>query len=98
MPRFYFDIYDDVMAVSDTDGEVWASRDVTGQRAARILSEIALHNPPESGCSHLLALVRDEAERVVFTATLNIVAKKVDAPILLPGCSLGRDRSDSTAA
>ena len=98
MPRFYFDIHDDVMAVSDTEGEVWASRDAAGQRAAQILSEIALHNPSQGGCSHLLALVRDEAERVVFTATLNIVGKKVDAPILLPGCRVNAEICGGPAA
>ncbi|CAO4157209.1 DUF6894 family protein [Methylorubrum extorquens] len=98
MPRFYFDIHDDVMAMSDTEGEVWTSREAAGQRAAQILPEIALHNPPESGCGHLLALVRDEAERVVFTATLDIVGKKVDAPILLPVRRVGADKYGSTAA
>ncbi|MGH1569395.1 DUF6894 family protein [Methylobacterium sp. P31] len=98
MPRYFFDIHDDVQAVSDTDGEVCANPDEAGRRAAQILSEIALHNPPENGCSELLALVRDEAERVVFTATLSIVGKRLDAPILLPGCRVATVRSRRSAA
>ncbi|MHB2208638.1 DUF6894 family protein [Methylobacterium sp. CM6257] len=93
MPRYFFDIHDDVSAVSDTEGEVCATPDAAGRRAAQILSEIALHDPHQNGCSNLLALVRDEAERVVFTATLSIVGKRIDAPILLPGCHVGAKRS-----
>jgi hypothetical protein len=96
VPRYFFDIHDDVSAVSDTEGEVCASPDEAGRRAAQILSEIALHNSSQNGRSELLALVRDEAERVVFTATLSIVGKRVDAPILLPGCRVGARRSRSS--
>ncbi|MER2269457.1 DUF6894 family protein [Methylobacterium oxalidis] len=98
MPRYFFDIHGDVAAVSDTEGAVFANRDKAGKHAAQILAEIALHNPPENGCCHLLALVRDEAERVVFTTTLNVVGKPVDAPILLPGCRVGAVRTHSPAA
>lgn len=95
MPRYYFDIHDDASAVRDAEGEVCASLDEAGRRAAQILSEIALHDPGQNGCSELLALVRDETERVVFTAALSIVGKRVDAPILLPGCRVGARRSGS---
>jgi hypothetical protein len=96
VPRYFFDIHDDVQAVSDTEGELCASPDEAGKRAAQILSEIALHEPRQDGCSNLLAPVRDEAERVVFTATLSIVVgKRIDAPILLPGCHVGAKRSRS---
>jgi hypothetical protein len=98
MPRYFFDIHDDVQAVSDTEGEVCAGPDEAGRRAAQILSEIALHERSQNGCSNLLALVRDEAERVVFTATLSIVGKRLDAPILLPGCRVGAVRSPRSAA
>jgi len=92
VPRYYFDIHDDVQAVSDTEGEVCASPDEAGKRAAQILSEIALHEPSENSCSNLLALVRDEAEHVVFTATLSIVGKRIDVPVLRPGCRIGSSR------
>lgn len=95
MPRYFFDIHDDVQAVSDTEGEVCASPDEAGKRAAQILSEIARHDRSQNGCSNLLALVRDETERVVFTATLSIVGKRIDGPILLPGCRVGAKRSRS---
>ena len=56
----------------------------------------ALHNPGQKGCSELLALVRDEAARVVFTAFLCIVVKRLDRPVLLPGCRLSVGRSGSS--
>ncbi|MGH1573817.1 DUF6894 family protein [Methylobacterium sp. P31] len=93
VPRYFFDIHDDVQALSDTEGELCASPDEAGKRAAQILSEIALHERRQNGCSNLLALVRDEAARVVFTATLSIVGKRIDGPILLPGCHVGAKRS-----
>lgn len=96
MPRYFFDIHDDVQAVSDTEGELCASPDEAGRRAAQILSEIALHERGPNGCSNLLALVRDETERVVFTATLSIVGKRIDGPVLLPGCRVGAKRSRSS--
>lgn len=94
MPRYFFDIHDDVQALSDTEGEhFFASPDQAGKRAAQILSEIALHEPGENGRSNLLALVRDEAGCVVFTAALSIVGRRIDAPVLLPGCNVGAKRS-----
>ena len=96
MPRYFFDIHDDVQALSDTEGELCANPDEAGKRAAQILSEIALHEPRENGCSNLMALVRDEAGCVVFTATLSIVGRRIDAPVLLPGCRVGAKRSRSS--
>jgi hypothetical protein len=96
MPRYFFDIHDDVQALSDTEGELCANPDEAGKRAAQILSEIALHEPRENGCSNLLALVRDEAGSVVFTAALSIVGRRIDAPVLLPGCRVGAKRSRSS--
>ncbi|MGH1587691.1 DUF6894 family protein [Methylobacterium phyllosphaerae] len=93
MPRYFFDIRDDVSSVSDTEGEVCANPDEAGRRAAQILSEIALHDPNQNGCSQLLALVRDEAARVVFTASLSIVGKRLDRPVLIPGCHVGAGRA-----
>jgi hypothetical protein len=98
MPRYFFDIHDDVQAVSDTEGEACADRNEAGRRATQILSEIALHNPPETDCSELLALVRDETARVVFTATFRSVGKRLDSPVLLPGCRVGAVRSRRSAA
>ncbi len=92
MPRYFFDIRDDVSAVSDTEGEMCANPDEAGRHAVQILSEIALHNPSQNGCCGLLALVRDEAERVVFTVTLSIVGKRLDTPVLVPGCRVGARR------
>lgn len=96
MPRYFFDIHDDVLAVSDAEGEVCTNPDEAGRRAAQILLEIAQPNLNQNGCSELLALVRDEAERVVFTTTLSIVGKRFDAPVLLPGCHGGARRSASS--
>ncbi|MCJ2016923.1 MULTISPECIES: hypothetical protein [unclassified Methylobacterium] len=93
MQRYFFDIHDDVQALSDTEGEPFANSDEAGKRAAQILSEIALHEPRENACSNLLALVRNEAGRVVFTVALSIVGRRIDAPILLPGCHVGAKRS-----
>ncbi|MGH1592352.1 DUF6894 family protein (plasmid) [Methylobacterium phyllosphaerae] len=96
MPRYFFDIRDDVSAVIDTEGEVCASPDEAGRRAVQILSEIAQHDPNENDCSELLALVRGEGERVVFTATLSIVGKQLDRPVLIPGCRISARRSGSS--
>ena len=80
MAHYFFDICDDFLSVTDAEGEEWASREAAGDRATRILAEIAAESPLKGGQSNLLANVRDQTGRVVFAATLTIVGKWLDLP------------------
>lgn len=83
MIRYFFDICDDSVSVTDTEGEICADLQKAGNRAATILCEIAAEMPLKGGRSDVRASVRDEADNVVFVATLNIVGRAVERPVRL---------------
>ncbi len=81
MTRYFFDIRDDFLSVTDTEGEECADLQKAGDRAATILCEIAGELPLNNGRSDVRATVRDVANNVVFIATLNITGKTVEHPV-----------------
>lgn len=81
MARYYFDICDDFLSVTDTEGEELADMQKAGDRAASILCEIAGELPLKDGCSDVRATVRDDANNVVFMATLKITGRTVEHPV-----------------
>jgi len=78
MERYYFDLRDEYFAVRDTKGEEWRDAHSAGERASLILSQVAGEVPLTEGQKSICATVRDEADRVVFSATLSIVGQWVD--------------------
>ncbi|WP_336487581.1 DUF6894 family protein [Methylobacterium nigriterrae] len=80
MARYYFDLRDACFAVSDSVGEEHLSPQAASERVAQILSQVAGDLPLEQGCKSILASVRDEADRVVFTAALSIAGHWHDHP------------------
>ncbi|CAO4165142.1 DUF6894 family protein [Methylorubrum extorquens] len=83
MTRYFFDICDDFLSVTDTEGEECADLQKAGDRAATILCEIAGEMPLKDGRSDMRATVRDDADNVVFTATLNIMGRAIEHPVRL---------------
>ncbi|MEA1834400.1 hypothetical protein U8607_20105 [Methylobacterium durans] len=75
MGRYFFDLHENDLTISDTVGEDLADRENAGHRASYILTQIAGDAPLTDGGKRLSATVRDEANRIVFTATLNIVGE-----------------------
>lgn len=71
MPRYFFDITDESGAKRDDIGVECESLDKVRHEAVRSLPEIAREKMPHYGDRHLFTvLVRDEAGRSVYTATL----------------------------
>ena len=70
MARYFFDIHNTRFSTVDADGHECADRDVVGEHALRILCDIARDKPLEHRHGQLGAVVRDEADHVVLTATV----------------------------
>jgi len=78
MGIYFFDLRDDCFAVQDQKGEECVDQHAAGERASLILSQIAGDMPLIDGRKSGCVTVRDEANRIVFTATLNIVGQWTD--------------------
>lgn len=97
MARYYFDLCDDRLSVTDTEGEECADLQRAGDRAATILCEIAAEMPLKEGRSNVRATVRGEADPLVFVATLNIVGQTPEAPVRMEGREGARAAVSSAA-
>lgn len=77
MPRFFFDIHDDVNII-DSVGQELANLMAAKDQAARALTEVAKDDLPGAGMLKTFTVhVRDESNRVALTATLSFVAQVV---------------------
>lgn len=79
MPRFYFDTSDNGRRTRDDDGSVFPNRKVARRQAVSLLPDIVRDVLPDDGEGrHVGVDVRDGTGRVVFTATLSLVARWID--------------------
>ena len=72
MARYFFDIHNKRFASIDEDGEECADRDAVSTHALQILCDIARADPLGHRHSQLGAIVRNEANHVVMTATVTL--------------------------
>ena len=79
MPRFFFDTHDGGHSICDDEGIELASSDAAGRQALASLPDIARDVLPGDGDRHDITVdVRDETGRLMFTATLSLVARWID--------------------
>ena len=73
MPRYFFDIHDGSMTRDDV-GTDCADLANACKRAKTLLPELALHEvPPDGDRKPYTVLVRGEANKTVYSATLSFV-------------------------
>ena len=71
MPRYFFDIHDGSSLVRDACGTECAGREDVRHEAMQALPAIARDEIPRDGdCQAFTAIVRDEANVTVYTATV----------------------------
>ncbi len=79
MPRFFFDTMTDRVLVRDQIGTELPSWEAARQEAIKMLPDIARDEIPHDGNRReIIADVRDETGRVVFTAQLSFTARRVE--------------------
>lgn len=74
MARYYFDVHNKRFSSIDDEGLECADRDAVSTEALRLLCMIAKDNPLDHMHSQLAAIVRDDKNHVVLTATVNLSA------------------------
>jgi len=75
MPRFFFDVHDDIHVIDDVGIEL-PDLDAAKAEATRTLAEIAGELLPNDGTRKTLAInVRNESGQVVLKTSLNYVAE-----------------------
>ena len=72
MARYFFDVHNKKFASVDDEGRECADRNEVSTEALRVLCAIAQDEPLEHLHSQLGAIVRDEANHVVLTATVSL--------------------------
>lgn len=70
MQRFYFDIYNTEHSQSDSDGQLFASRERAGMEALRILQDVARDEMRDGGSLTITVKVLDEQRDQIFEASL----------------------------
>lgn len=79
MERFFFDTNDSGSVARDDEGMDLADRDAARQQALNALPDIARDVLPRDGDRRdMIVDVRDASGRMVFTASLSLVARWVD--------------------
>lgn len=73
VPRFFFDVHNTKFSSVDEDGLECADRDAVSFEALRLLCTIAKDDPLHHLHSQLGAIVRDENNHVVLTATVSLI-------------------------
>lgn len=78
MPRFYFDTYDGERTDHDEEGVLLADAGAARQQAMAALTDLVRDVVPEDGDRRDMTVdARDGTGRVLFTATLSLVARWV---------------------
>ncbi len=75
MPRFYFDIEDGPSRARDDDGTMLPDAEEARKAAIGLLPNIARDELPDGDRRNFVATVRLEDGRVIFRATLSLVAE-----------------------
>ena len=78
MPKFFFDIYDGERNFRDDEGSDLSDREAARVQALSVISDIARDNSPDGDRRDFITDIRDETGRVIFTATLSLVARWID--------------------
>lgn len=79
MPRFYIDLHDGAHFVRDTEGFDLPDTEAAQEKLVRIISKIAQGLAAEPERQDYLAVVRDEARKVVMRARLSLDIERYDA-------------------
>ena len=74
MARYFFDFYDAQLSTRDEEGTECADREAVSSEALRALCKLAEDHPDRYVGQGLRVAVRDNRERTVFTASLNLLA------------------------
>lgn len=72
MTRYYFDVHNKKFSSVDDEGMACANREAVSTQALRLLCMIAKDSPLEHMHSQLGAVVRNEDNHVVLTATVSL--------------------------
>jgi hypothetical protein len=72
MARYFFDVHDLCLSIHDHEGVECRDRDSVSAEAMKALCEIAEDQPDRYDGRALNIVVRDDANRAVLTATLNL--------------------------
>lgn len=78
MPLFYFDISDGERLVRDEEGTELADDQAARNEAIGVLPDIARDELPDGDRREFSSEVRDASGKVIFRATLSLVARWVD--------------------
>lgn len=79
MGQFFFDSHDNGRTARDEEGMDLADRDAAREQALSALPDIARDVLPRDGDRRdMIVDVRDASGRIVFTATLSLVARWID--------------------
>ena len=79
MPLFYFDTITDQHRVRDQEGLELPDWEAARKEAIKVLPDIARDELPNNGNRRdIIADVRDETGRIVFTAHLSFAARRID--------------------
>ena len=74
MARFFFDVFDPRITNYDLDGIECSDRAAVSEEVLRALCEIAADEPGRYVDQNLRVVVRDDAHRVVMTASVGLTA------------------------
>lgn len=77
MARFYIDLHDGANFVRDDTGFDLPSEAVALAKLASIMGKVARDLPAALGRQDYLAIVRDDAKRVIFRAHLSFDVERV---------------------
>lgn len=74
MPRYYFDIVNGALTV-DAEGTEFPDAEAARAEAIRTLPDVARDEIADGSSREVMLLMRDEAGRAIFTASLTLAAK-----------------------
>ncbi|MFT8246582.1 DUF6894 family protein [Roseomonas sp. BN140053] len=78
MPQFFFDVHDSQSVHRDTEGQDLATHRDACREAMALLPDLARDLPATDSGRDLYAVVRDEAGREFFRATLSLEGDWLD--------------------
>ncbi|MFC0408776.1 DUF6894 family protein [Roseomonas elaeocarpi] len=78
MPKFFFDIHDGEHYRRDQEGSELTDGEAARREALAVLPDIARDRSPGDNRRDFIVDVRDETDRLVFTATLSLMARWIE--------------------
>lgn len=80
MPRYFIDLHDGATHVKDTVGFELSDSDAAREKLVRIMTTVAQGFTPAKDRQDYLAVVRDDARRVVYRAHLTLEIEAIGSP------------------